>query len=81
MKIYIRTLWGNDPKPLWDNDAQRDALRAYLNGEGFYVLTGAGDSLEVYALDYFEPWDIKLMKKSLDKLSKVWYTLTREKRN
>lgn len=80
MKIYIRTLWGNDEKPLWDNVAQRDALRQYLNDQGFYVLTGAGDSLDVHALDYTEPWDIVVLKKSLDKLAKVWYTLTRTKK-
>lgn len=80
MKIYIRTLWGNDEKPLWDNVAQRDALRQYLNDQGFYVLTGAGDSLDVHALDYTEPWDIVLLKKTLDKFSKVWYTLIRRKK-
>lgn len=80
MKVYIRTLWGNDPKPLWDNDAQRDALRGYLNDEGFYVLTGAGDSLEVYAIDHTQEWDIRFTKKVLDKLQKSWYTLTRRKK-
>lgn len=80
MKIYVRTLWGNDPKPLWDNYAQREGLRSYLNNEGFYVLTGAGDSLEVYALDYTEAWDIKFAKKALDKIQKSWYTLTRGKK-
>lgn len=79
MKIFLRTLWGNDPKPLWYGDAQRDGLRAYLNELGFYVLTGAGDSLEVYAVDYEEPTDIKILKKSLDKLQKAWYTLLRRK--
>lgn len=78
MKIFIRSLWGNDSKPLWESAAQRDALRLYLNEQGFYVLTGAGDSLEVYALEYYEPWDIKILKKSLDKCAKVWYTLTKE---
>jgi hypothetical protein len=80
MKTHVRTLWGNDEKPLWDNPAQRDALRLYLNDQGFYVLTGASDSLDVYAVEYTEPWDIHLLKKSLDKLSKVWYTLTRTKK-
>lgn len=80
MKIYVRTLWGNDEKPLWESVAQRDALRLYLNEQGFYVLTGAGDSLDVYALEFYEPWDIKILKKSLDKCQKVWYALTEEKR-
>lgn len=75
MKVYIRTLWGNDDKPLWDNIDQREALRRYLNDEGFYTVTGAGDSLEVHAIDYTEPWDIKFTKKVLDKLQKSWYTL------
>lgn len=75
MKTFIRTLWGIDPKPLWDNPAQRDALKEYLNGLGFYVLTGAGDSLEVYVTEYAEPLDIVLAKKALDKIKKVWYTL------
>lgn len=79
MKILVRVLWGNDEKPLWDNENQRDALRNYLNDEGFYVLTGAGDSLEVYAIDYTEPADIKLVKKTLDRIQKVWYTLTKGK--
>lgn len=80
MKIYVRTLWGNDEKPLWEGDAQREALRLYLNEQGFYVLTGAGDSLEVYALEYYEPWDTIILEKALDKLEKVWYTLTRRKK-
>lgn len=73
MKTYIRTLWGNDLKPLWYNEAQREGLRHYLNDEGFYALTGAGDSLEVYAIDYTEAWDIRFTKKALDKLGKAWY--------
>lgn len=79
MKIYVRTLWGNDEKPLWESVAQRDALRLYLNEQGFYVLTGAGDSLDVYALEFYEPWDIKILKKSLDKCQKFWYTLIKKK--
>lgn len=80
MKTHVRTLWADDKKPLWDNHDQREALRKYLNDEGFYVLTGIGDSLEVYAVDYEESWDIKLMKKSLDKLGKVWYTLIKKQK-
>lgn len=79
MKVYVRTLWGNDPKPLWYTVEQRDALRLYLNDEGFYVLTSAGDALEVYAIDYTEAWDIKFTKKVLDKIQKSWYTLIRKK--
>jgi hypothetical protein len=80
LKIYLRTLWANDPKSLWSNEAQREGLRKCLNDEGFYVLTGAGDSLEVYAIDYTEAWDIRLAKKALDKCEKVWYTLIRKQK-
>lgn len=80
MKIYIRTLWGNDPKPLWDNYDQREGLRIYLNEQGFYVLTGLGDSLEVHVIEYDEAWDIKFTKKVLDKIQKSWYTLTKKQR-
>jgi hypothetical protein len=80
MKIYIRTLWSDDQKSLWRSEKQRDALRLYLNDHGFYVLTGASDSLDVYAIDYTDPWDICLIKKSLDKIQKSWYTLTRKKK-
>lgn len=79
MKIYIRTLWGCDEKPLWFNDFQREGLRRYLNDQGFYVLTGAGDSLDVYVIDYDDPWDVRAAKKALDKIGKAWYTLTRKK--
>lgn len=75
MKTHVRTLWGNDEKPLWESENEREALRLYLNDEGFYVLTGAGDSLEVYAIDYTEPLDIRLAKIALEKITKVWYKL------
>ena len=79
MKKHVRTLWAHDERPLWDNSAQRDALRGYLNDQGFYVLTGAGDTLDVYVIGYTEPLDIRLAKKALDKFQKVWYALTKEK--
>lgn len=75
VKHFIRALWADDPKPLWENVAQREALQKYLNDMGFYVLTGAGDSLEVYALEVYEPADVVFIEKSLDKLSKLWYTM------
>lgn len=80
MKVYIRTLWPDGKFPLWDNVEQREALRKYLNDEGFYVLTGAGDSLEVHAIEYSEAWDIRAAKKALDKLGKLWYTLIRKQK-
>lgn len=73
-KIHIRTLFGDDFKPLWVGHDQRESLRQYLNDQGFYVLTGAGDALEVYALEYFDPLDVQLAKKALDKLAKLWHT-------
>lgn len=45
-----------------------------MNDMGFYVLTGAGDSLEVYAIEYAESADIRAMKNILAKIKKVWYT-------
>lgn len=73
-KVYIRTLWANDARPLWGNYEQRENLRRYLNEQGFYVLTGAGDSLEVYALEYAEDIDIAIAKNILAKIKKVWYS-------
>ncbi len=66
MKIFIRTLWGNSHYPLWFNDDTRDSLRQDLNKMGFYVLTGSGDSLDVYVVDDDTPIDMK-----------IWYILTR----
>jgi hypothetical protein len=73
MKVYIKTLWGDDTRHLWANETQRDSLRTYLNHEGFYVVTGAGDSLEVYAINYMEPIDIVISKNILAKLQNLWY--------
>lgn len=78
-KIFIRTLWGSNADPLWRNDAEREALRRYLNAIGFYVLSGDGDWLEVHAIDYSDPMDIRIAKKFFDKIGKVWYTLIRRK--
>ena len=77
-KTYIRTLWAGGKIPLWFNEDTREGLRRYLNDQGFYVLTGAGDSLEVYVIDYTEALDIRLAKKALDKFKKAWYTLISE---
>lgn len=80
MKVYIRTLWGNDEIPLWSNADQREGLRQYLNDLGFHAVTGTGDSLEVNAIDYTEPIDIRLAKKSLDKIQNLWYALIKKKK-
>lgn len=78
MKVYIRTLW-NDTEKLWDTEYQRDELRRYLNDLGFYVLTGAGDALDVYVIDAADPIDIRIAKKTLEKIHDLWYTQLRRK--
>lgn len=75
-KTYIRSLWGDETISLWKTDQERAALQEYLNDLGFYVLNGAGGSLEVYALEYYEPYDVRLAKKCLDKIQKSWHTLS-----
>lgn len=76
MKIYIRTLWGdNVRRAWWTNEHQREALRNYLNDIGFHVLHGPGDSLEVYAFNYKEPVDIRVMKKILAIARNSWYKI------
>lgn len=73
MKTHIRTLWGDDKRRAWwSHENQRDALRNYLNEAGFYVLTGPGDSLEVYAIAYDEPVDVRYMRKILDIARRSW---------
>lgn len=74
MKVYIKTLWADDVRPLWANHDQREHLRRYLNDLGFYVLTGVDDSLDVYAIEYAEPIDILIAKKLLAKIKDLWYT-------
>lgn len=60
MKTFIKTLYADE-----DYEAgQRDSLREKLNADGFYVLTGAGDSLQVYALaqqEYFEQRVVRVL--------------------
>jgi len=48
MKIFIRTLRNSYRQTLWCNEIERSRLRDRLNDDGFYVLTGMGDSLDVY---------------------------------
>lgn len=79
MKTFVRALWGDEPRSLWTSAAQREALRQHLNDQGFYVLTGAGDSLEVYVISEDEAaWDIRLLEKSLDRIQKLWYALIKK---
>lgn len=73
MKRYVRTLWGDD-KELWANETMRDNLKQYLNELGFYVLSGIGNSLDVYVIEESEPLDVKIAKKTLDKIKKLWYS-------
>ena len=75
MKTFIRTLWGNDDKPQWKTEHQRLQLQDELNEWGFYVLTGQGDSLDVYAIQHDEPMDIKYFKILLDKIMFRWYNI------
>ncbi len=35
---------------LWHDEREKEALRKYINSLGFYVLTGTGDSLDVFVL-------------------------------
>jgi hypothetical protein len=76
MKVHVRTLWSEGPRPLWNTVHQKVALQNYLNDLGFYVLTGVGDSLDVFAISYENPWDIETLMKTLDKIEKSWYKLT-----
>lgn len=80
MKIHVRTLWADPSRPLWMNEHQKDALKNYLNDLGFYVLTGVGDSLDVFAISYENPWDIAVLMKSLDKIEKAWYKIVGRKK-
>lgn len=46
MKNFIKTLYAGEHY----KEGRRDVLRQQLNDDGFYVLTGAGDSLQVFTL-------------------------------
>jgi hypothetical protein len=59
MKVFIRTLFGSDKFCWGTNWYQREQLRIYLNGLGFYVLSGKDNSLNVYAIKekgWWEKW-------------------------
>lgn len=79
MKIHVRTLWGDDDRPLWYNESSRRALQRHLNDLGFYVLAGVGDSLDVYVIEYAEPLDVLCAKNMLAKIKDLWYTELRGK--
>ena len=55
-KSLVRVL-KNNKCSLWINDEQRENMRKALNDVGFYVLTGADDSLEVYVIEYRKWWE------------------------
>lgn len=80
MKTFIRSLTKTKQNSLWDNEEQREKLRDYLNSVGFYVLHGPLGSLSVYAIADEDPYDVKILKKALDKFSKAWYTITHASR-
>jgi hypothetical protein len=77
MKIFIRTLYKERMRPLWWSDYQREELRQYLNDLGFYVLTGAGDSLEVYAIYDEKPLESVILKEVIEKIGNFWYAYKR----
>lgn len=52
-KVLVRVL-DNIENSLWDNDHQKELLRQRLNDDGFYVISGKNDCLEVYAIKYKE---------------------------
>lgn len=66
MKTFIRTLTAlHDGRLLWHDLYEKEVWRKYLNSLGFYVITGTGDSLDVYAIPDEE---------TLDKKNTSWYT-------
>lgn len=71
-KIFIRTLWNDGARPLWISDHQRGDLKLKLNDLGFYVLNGPMDSLEVYAFDFYEPIDVRIATRLLDKALRLF---------
>jgi hypothetical protein len=79
MKIFIRTLYKEPVRPLWWSSHQREELRQYLNDLGFYVLTGAGDSLEVYAIYDEKPLESVILKEVIEKIGNFWYAYKRRK--
>jgi len=55
---------------LWHDQYEKEIIRKYLNSINFYVLTGTGDSLDVYVI----PDQI-----DLDELNVTWYTKNGDK--
>jgi hypothetical protein len=73
MKTFIRALWAEPPRPLWNDEHQKIALKNHLTDCGFHVVHGIGDTLDVYAISDDTPWDIKIIEKVLEKIEKSWY--------
>jgi len=57
-KVFIRTLRNEYRRTLWVNESDRERRRVQLNEDGFYVLTGTGDSLDVYVIQVEDTMDI-----------------------
>ncbi len=64
MKYHVRTLnpqytdlvpcaygFVSVKRMLWHDAYEKEVWRKYLNSLGFYVITGTGDSLDVYVLE------------------------------
>lgn len=72
-KLFVRTLWGEDKKHGWVNEAQRNDIKEYLNDQGFYVLSGPGNSLDVFVMQYDnEPIDIKYTVRLINFFVNQW---------
>jgi hypothetical protein len=69
MKTFIRTLRPTSACPLWHNETERARVKQDLNDFGFYVLTGVGDSLDVYAICDEKPLELVL----LEKIMRWWH--------
>ena len=71
MKTFVRTLTAlHNGRMLWHDQYEKEIIRKYLNSINFYVLTGTGDSLDVYVI----PDQI-----DLDELNVTWYTKNGDK--
>lgn len=49
-KIFLRTLQNTPTKKIWYTREEMDRLRDYLNAQGFYVLHGVDETLDVYTI-------------------------------
>lgn len=78
MRIWIRTLWGEIEPASWQTAEGRHQLQKYLNEQGFYVLTGFGDALEVYAISEDTPPDVATYRRIIATIERTWSTIKKE---